>query len=1319
MKWLALLPIIAALAFLVRASLRRGAGTRAPQLLALLALLAAAAVLLALPSVSASETVVFVYDPGGGRKLLHDQLRAAFEGHWLSRQDAVVVSTASDDVHDRRWAPLDESFDPDVEGARASSFLAAMDAAFRRHEERGWLQQLLDSFLLRSRRIVVVVTNRGFWEAQRQELRADDLARRAAALGVTIDVLERTSTAVPPSEQPAVLRIVPLQRVVASNRRWAHGSFRLELESALFANDRAPTRLDVRCEIDPGLRADGSSLTTRVPPDSTQRGVATTEIDLAGFSPATEYGPGFHLLRCRVEAEVRAGTASAEASTFFLAGMHRTYFVAGTAGRFHLPEAVPLPDPSPDERTALLHAWHRVPPGRWAQSVVFADSDYFSEDTFCEVLDTQRKKQITPYLLVLHDVTDEALVRCASTLSAAIADGMNVLVAGAPREATARALAFLPVFASGPGPDSAWTHLRRPRVTVLRDASRIGRIRYAPEPSLTPNPKLEKLEFGPDIQKAITEPLVAAVASANAGSGDVPWVLYQEDTFDPPLAPNQIQDTAAMWAASQLQARLARMRERTQRPSARQLAVNDVVLVLTYDVSQSPQSVDEVARALREGATFIIAVVRSPYSKAVSLSATSGALDLAGWKAKVIQRARSLGEGFPFGADDAIRRLHVEDLDVSLDAENARGAAAKLGSRIAALVEPRLRPDAQVFAPHRIGRFIDERIGFVTADRASRTELSHQPAELFRAGPLVFQQLAVLPHSALQLVTIASVASNPKLEDGGDGLSVAVGGVHGAGQVTVLGYSPFEGALERSPFKTRWSNDARTRIFAPGGPTADWWGAQRIIDLSGLSSTLEPSASDTPKVTSARVIDAKGRLAFEVLQRIERGRAVVDPELAACVLGPGPDPFNAPCTPVRQTKMVLLDAKPDQQKLVYGVSPTMIDALCDRAPGCAAVIGGSRLFLENPLRQGGNRRVDAISNLSALSAMVALAQQTGGERLVLGRKLRAPEVATRIPAALAVVFALAALWMMRVVRRWLQMRAASREVAGDVAAALQESAAGVVAQAGESLGRPVTIRRAGAFAGFRPFEPGDRLDSVPMDDVVLLTSGASALVPRVAQRIDERARRVVIIVNVGNSMRHPALRSTLPSKLVAAAAICELVAEIAWRGRAEVELHATGLAGGPTMMGTFMASPGEGEVTRLVCGLAHERAVWNPPALRPELDELAAVVYVSDFLNDDLERLQAWATELEDDGGGFGAIHVFSRTELKLLDFGLSPSGRVICERSEWTHHDLEAAHSRFVDMLAATFERFRGGMEVVEAGRTASDLLEELRESPLLEMLR
>jgi hypothetical protein len=295
---------------------------------------------------------------------------------------------------------------------------------------------------------------------------------------------------------------------------------------------------------------------------------------------------------------------------------------------------------------------------------------------------------------------------------------------------------------------------------------------------------------------------------------------------------------------------------------------------------------------------------------------------------------------------------------------------------------------------------------------------------------------------------------------------------------------------------------------------------------------------------------------------------------------------------------------------------------------------------------------------------------------------------------------------------------------------------GVVHAVGEALGHPQSHLRVGAFAGFRPFEPGDRLQNAVMEDLISMTvpqqwegSGRPVVrptIPRVAQRIDERLHRLHLVVRLGESLRRPSRRRQPPPKVAAAARVAGLLATEALKRQAEVMVHVLGLR--TEIAAQVQVGGSATEIYHWLMLAAGRPGHWKcgPP---PTIEEPGGVVYISDFLAEQSTEVLAWSARTLPDVGPTGGVLVYSPAEFHYVDVGFVPTDTrwpwlpgldVWCERSEWLPSDVQHVHRGFINRLSDAFdEQGSGGLTVVSSDWSESDYVGAFRAGRLMEVLR
>ncbi|MBK7825022.1 hypothetical protein [Nannocystis sp.] len=276
-----------------------------------------------------------------------------------------------------------------------------------------------------------------------------------------------------------------------------------------------------------------------------------------------------------------------------------------------------------------------------------------------------------------------------------------------------------------------------------------------------------------------------------------------------------------------------------------------------------------------------------------------------------------------------------------------------------------------------------------------------------------------------------------------------------------------------------------------------------------------------------------------------------------------------------------------------------------------------------------DKQIEEGGRMLAIAALEQLAHFTGGRIIYPGEPdgPGSPGVLHTRPfglGLLAVSFLLA--WGRRAVRRLAGARAARQ--LGQINRAAQrryDPPDAVVAAAGDWDGRATTWPRTGAFGGYRPIEPGDRAAAVLLGDLLVGRMNGTAILPRVALRIEEAAPAVIVLVNLGASMRTGGNGGL--SKAQFAGRVALHVAASAWKIGGEAAIFAAGVGGEAELVAPSRLGPGHEEVAqalreRLAQASINVTAPW--PA---DLPECGALVYVSDFQHEDEQALHVWLTD--------------------------------------------------------------------------------------------
>ncbi len=512
---------------------------------------------------------------------------------------------------------------------------------------------------------------------------------------------------------------------------------------------------------------------------------------------------------------------------------------------------------------------------------------------------------------------------------------------------------------------------------------------------------------------------------------------------------------------------------------------------------------------------------------------------------------------------------------------------------------------------------------------------------------------------------------------------LALGAVVGKGHLLFLSYSPFE---RLDPEVQRWA-EAPEMTDVLGG-------LQMIEALHGATEKLLTKLAG-PLLSVELQADGGLRATF-VAPRNDGD--ILDTRTFTGAHGP----IVAP----------LVDFHPARGELVYALPARELSGLTQ----CTALRSEDPKPIHACPPDAGEREG---GGMDAVTSLRLLARYTGGRDLVASGAGDPDHLHTRSSglALLSVIFLVA--WGRRAVRRLSGLRAQRR--LRDLEQLVQrryDPPDAVVAAAGDWDGRSSTWPRTGSFGGFRPLEAGDRPTAIVLQDLVLAAQGGPTLLPRVTQRIEESAPSVVVLVNLGESMRVPAQGDT--GKAMFAGRVALHVAASAWKICGEASIQAVGIRGDGEVVEPVSLSPGVEELAanlraRLEQPPQRDHAPWpdDPP-------ECGAVVYVSDFQLEDAQALQQWVDKLEGAGIRVGGVMVYSPIEFTMIEGGRLAGSGVWADRADWDPDDVFAAFARRRDVIERIFDTATtGGLVVAGTHFSQDDVEVALASGRLLQILR
>jgi hypothetical protein len=367
--------------------------------------------------------------------------------------------------------------------------------------------------------------------------------------------------------------------------------------------------------------------------------------------------------------------------------------------------------------------------------------------------------------------------------------------------------------------------------------------------------------------------------------------------------------------------------------------------------------------------------------------------------------------------------------------------------------------------------------------------------------------------------------------------------------------------------------------------------------------------------------------------------------------------------------------------------------------------------------------VDTSTEKRAAQALWTLATVSGGE--VIGetcgtdgndsdcfRTRLDPRPLLACVAALGMLAA----WGLRA-RRVLQARAAVslRTAADSDKQEIFGSPSDVSAAAAESAGIPSASVRFGAFAGFRPLQPGDKLTSAVLQDLVLMGLRPGKIAPRIVSRIAQAAPKLTIVLDLGASVRVPTREGAMPTKVMAITRVAELLAGYSVRAGGVAEVRIIGVQGTPPVLPPEGVQAGADSVAQFV-----QDALLRASSAEPHFDPLSfellgAVVLVSDFLLLDLTSTAAKVPLLEDDGTRFGAVVVYSHAEFDCVEHGHYAGSGAGAFRGDWTAEELALGYAQFHEQIAVALDDTVGGVVFLASEYDNEGFDETLRDSRLL----
>jgi hypothetical protein len=527
---------------------------------------------------------------------------------------------------------------------------------------------------------------------------------------------------------------------------------------------------------------------------------------------------------------------------------------------------------------------------------------------------------------------------------------------------------------------------------------------------------------------------------------------------------------------------------------------------------------------------------------------------------------------------------------------------------------------------------------------------------------------------------------------------LAVGAVVENACVAVFAYSPFETAEP-------WWKLPDT-IHEATAARADWFGPQRILDPAFLLTRLAPLPTDGPLVKEIRVLDFRGEL--EIVADFLPQQAAAQPFWRPVLVGTLDEAR-------RSGPLDLAGVSYERGEVRFRLSPAAAGPLFpgDRPVAAVRLDFGAGLARSPSfvIRRSPPARWLA---LTAFQSAAAVAEFSGG---VVGpiEAVRPHTRSLRLLWLFGLAAVLTGVTLARGWWRWRRLFPGRRALPSpeQVYPIYSLDVTALVERAGYVAGTPRSGRRNGILDQITRITGRDKLVGVRRDALARLGLGVPTDIT-VEQRVRPQVARLDVVVHLGASMRVPGPGGSLPK--VALAAVCaQVLAELGWLYGAQVRLAALGLAGGLKEWGP---APGRDREN----GLIEDITAWakaEPPGPAAGLADLdpepgTLVVFISDFLTEDVPALLTEAAAATEDEGRFAAVRVQTPEDAEQVGLGfVSPFA--VLDRTGLTPADLRAA---LADRLAATrrsFAQHGRPLAAVEATMTGEEILAELEASEVL----
>lgn len=633
---------------------------------------------------------------------------------------------------------------------------------------------------------------------------------------------------------------------------------------------------------------------------------------------------------------------------------------------------------------------------------------------------------------------------------------------------------------------------------------------------------------------------------------------------------------------------------------------------------------------------------------------------------------------------------HGSRLDVRRIMDPFGSSLARLYTKQKTSLSTTLPEGVLVTDPNRRGRHRPERSGCQPLERCmpdlepetvtqTKAEL-HTPGGRFRfrleqpntRAPARFGWWDAQGHARVAMTTAdAGLVARP----------LALGSLVGRGHLLFLSYSPFD---DRSEWLEEHSEDS---ILGEYQLLVEFYEATAplLARLAGPVLAVERRTDGAVWVTVVDTDPTRGPLATRTFTSLDGGHTIQAP---------------------------LVDFHVAQQTLTYALPASELRGL----PRCSRFLvqrpdGG--FDLHDPIHACPPASdLDVVMGIDPATSLRMLARYTGGS---VDADEREDTYHSRRLGLGLLSFTFLFVWGRRAWRR-LAVRPVRRRLRRieQEAQRRYDPPEAIAAAAGDWDGRSSTWPRTGAFGGYRALEAGDRPSAVVLQDLVLPSLGGPRMLPRVATRIEEASPAVVVLINLGASMRVPG-----DVKSLFAGRVALHLAAAAWKIRGEVAIHAVGVRGDGEVVEATHLSPGEAALEAIRQRL-RQRPNRSHSPWPDHLEECGAVLYVSDFQLEDAAQLQQWVARLEASGVRVGGVLVHSPVEFTMIEGGRLAGSAAWADREDWDPDDVFAAFGRRRDEIERIFDATTtGGLIVASTHYSQDDLEVALAGGRLLQIFR